>query len=83
MTYTGQVLGPDARAGVAWRISSYSTNSGGSCVEAGTLPDGTGRVAVRHSHHSDGPALVVGLEPWAAFLGGVKNSEFDLSRAAY
>jgi|AntDryMetagUQ889_1029465.scaffolds.fasta_scaffold12824_2 hypothetical protein len=83
MTYTGQVLGPDARAGVAWRISSYSTNSGGSCVEAGTLPDGTGRVAVRHSHHPDGPALVVGLEPWAAFLGGVKNSEFDLSRAAY
>jgi len=82
MTHTGQVLGPDARAGVAWRISSYSTNSGGSCVEAGALPDGTGRVAVRHSHHPDGPALVFGRDPWAAFLGDVKNGEFDLSRAA-
>ena len=80
MTHTGQVLGPDARAGV-WRISSYSTNSGGSCVEAGALPDGTGRVAVRHSHHPDGLTLVFGWEPWAAFLNHIKNGEFDLSRA--
>ena len=80
---TGQVLGPDARDEIFWRISSYSPSGGGNCVETGTLPDATGRVAVRHSHHPDGPALVVGLEPWAAFLGGVKNSEFDLSRAAY
>jgi len=82
MTHTGQVFGPDARAGVAWRISSYSTNSGGSCVEAGALPDGTGRVAVRHSHHPDGLALVFGRAPWAAFLGDIKNGEFDLGRAA-
>ncbi len=66
MTHTGQVLGPDVRAGVAWRISSYSTNNGGSCVEAGALPDDTGRVAVRHSHHPDGLALVVGRATSAA-----------------
>ncbi len=83
MTHTGQVLGPDARAGVVWRISSYSTNGGGSCVEAGALPDGTGRVAVRHSHHPDGLALVFGRDLWAAFLGGVKNGAFDPGRAAY
>ncbi len=82
MTHAGQVLGPDDRAGVAWRISSYSDNGGGSCVEAGALPDGTGRVAVRHSHHPEGLALVFGRAPWATFLGGVKNGEFDLSRAA-
>ncbi|MBV9141778.1 MAG: DUF397 domain-containing protein [Pseudonocardiales bacterium] len=77
MTQPGQVLGPDARADVSWRISSYSSNFGGSCVEAGALRDATGRVAVRHSHHPDGLALVVGQHPWAAFLGGVKNDELN------
>ncbi|MGH3821443.1 MAG: DUF397 domain-containing protein [Pseudonocardiaceae bacterium] len=75
MTHPGQVLGPDARADVSWRISSYSSNGGGSCVEAGALPDATGRVAVRHSHHPDGLALVVGRPTWAAFIDGVKNGE--------
>ncbi len=79
MTHTGQVLGPDVRAGVAWRISSYSTNGGGSCVEAGTLPDRTARVVVRHSHHPNGLALVFGRDTWTTFLGGVKNGEFDLN----
>ena len=79
MTHAGQVLGPDARAGVAWRISSYSPNNGGSCVEAGALPDHTGRVAVRHSHHPDGLALVLGQPTWAGFIGGVKNDDFTPS----
>ncbi|MDQ4031425.1 MAG: DUF397 domain-containing protein [Actinomycetota bacterium] len=82
MTHAGQVLGPDIRAGVAWRISSYSENGGGSCVEAGALPDGSGRVVVRHSHHPNGLALVVGADIWAAFLGNVKNGDFHLSLAA-
>ncbi|MGH3694405.1 MAG: DUF397 domain-containing protein [Pseudonocardiaceae bacterium] len=77
MTHAGQVLGPDARADIAWRISSYSTNGGGSCVEAGAPPDATGRVAVRHSHHPDGPALAFAQPSWAAFIGGIKNDEFD------
>jgi Domain of unknown function (DUF397) len=77
MTHPGQVLGPDARAKVAWRISSYSPNGGGSCVEAGALPDHTGRVAVRHSHRPKGLALVVEQPSWAAFVGSVKNDEFD------
>ncbi|MGH3864664.1 MAG: DUF397 domain-containing protein [Pseudonocardiaceae bacterium] len=75
MTHPGQVLGPDARAKVAWRISSYSPNYGGSCVEAGAVPDPTGRVAVRHSHHPNGLALIVDQPTWAAFVGGVKNDE--------
>ena len=77
MTHPGQVLGPDARAGVTWRISSYSPNGGGSCVEAGALPGDACRVAVRHSHHPDGLALIVGQPTWAAFVDGVKNDEFD------
>jgi hypothetical protein len=75
MTHLGQVLGPDARAEAAWRISSYSHSVGGSCVEAGAVPDAIGRVAVRHSHHPEGLALVVGQRTWAAFVGGVKNDE--------
>jgi len=82
VTHTGAVLGPDARAGIAWRISSYSPNGGGSCVEAGALPDGTGRVVVRHSHHPDGLALVIGRDPWSAFLGALKDGQFDRNHAA-
>ncbi|MGH3936749.1 MAG: DUF397 domain-containing protein [Pseudonocardiaceae bacterium] len=80
MTHPGQVLGPDARAEVAWRISTYSNSGGGSCVETGNLPDHTGRVAVRHSHHPNRLALVLTQPSWAAFVGGVKNSEFDPRR---
>lgn len=76
MTHPGQVLGPDARAKVAWQISSYSPNGDGNCVEAGAVADHTVRVAVRHSHHPEGLALVVGQRTWAAFVGGVKNDEF-------
>ena len=75
---TGQVLGPDARAEIFWRISSYSPSGGGNCVEIGPLPDATGRVVMRHSHHPDGLALVVGRGPWATFLGSVKAGEFNL-----
>jgi Domain of unknown function (DUF397) len=76
MTHLGQVPGPDARADVSWRISSYSGSVGGSCVEAGALADHSGWVAVRHSHHPDGLALVFGQLTWAAFVGSVKNGEF-------
>ncbi|WP_199044703.1 DUF397 domain-containing protein, partial [Glycomyces salinus] len=39
---------------IRWKISTRSTNNGGQCVEAGPLADGSGRVAVRHSHHPEG-----------------------------
>ncbi|MGH3514138.1 MAG: DUF397 domain-containing protein, partial [Pseudonocardiaceae bacterium] len=77
MTHAGQVLGPDARADVAWRSSSYSPNNGGSCVEAGALADYTGRIAVRHSHHPNGLALAFAQPIWATFIGSIKNDEFD------
>lgn len=76
MTHPGHILGPDARVKIAWRISSYTSSGGGSCVEVGTLADHTGRVVVRHSHHPDGLALVVGQPTWAAFVHGAKNDDF-------
>ncbi|RNL77867.1 DUF397 domain-containing protein, partial [Halostreptopolyspora alba] len=36
---------------VAWRVSSYSANGSGQCVEAGPMLDGSPRFAVRDSRH--------------------------------
>lgn len=46
-------------------------------MEAGPLADGSGRVAVRHSHHPDGQVIVYTRAEWGAFIGGVKDGEFD------
>lgn len=54
------------RAGAAWRISSYSSNGGGNCVEVAPLPGG--RIAVRHSQRPQGTAFVVGPWAWAVFV---------------
>ncbi|MFD0857288.1 DUF397 domain-containing protein [Actinomadura adrarensis] len=70
-------LTPEERAHVAWHISTYSPNNGGSCVEAGPLNDGTERVAVRHSHHPDAEVILYTRAEWEAFLKGVRNREFD------
>jgi hypothetical protein len=77
MTYPGQAFGPDARTQVAWRISSYSLDREGNCVEAGAVADQTGRVAVRHSHYPDGLALIVSQHTWAAFVDAIKNNELS------
>lgn len=64
---------------VAWHISTRSDNLGGNCVEAGPLADGSGRVAVRHSKESNGTTIVYSRGEWEAFIGGVKDGEFDFT----
>jgi hypothetical protein len=62
----------------AWHISSFSADRGGSdCVEVGPLNDGTGRVAVRHSHFPDGATILYTRQEWEAFTRGVRAGEFD------
>jgi hypothetical protein len=73
---TDQVLSPEELAGIAWQISSFSDNGGGNCVEAGQLGDGSGRVALRHSHHPDGAVIVYTKAEWDAFAAGVRDGEF-------
>ena len=63
-------------SGAIWRKSTRSDNGGASCVEvARNLP---GVVGVRDSKDRSGPVLTFGPEAWAAFVGAVKDGEFDL-----
>ncbi|MGW5556800.1 DUF397 domain-containing protein [Micromonospora sp. NPDC003944] len=61
---------------VAWHISSKSDSNGGSCVEAGPVLDGSGRVAVRDSKDRAAATLVYGADRWTAFVDGVKDGAF-------
>ena len=62
---------------IRWKLSSRTSSGGGQCVEAGPLADGSGRVAVRHSHHPEGSIIVSTKDEWAAFLAGAKDGEFE------
>jgi hypothetical protein len=79
MTSTDQHLDADELAGIVWRKSRHSGSggNGGSCVDVGPVTDGTGRVAIRHSQHADGPVIVYTRTEWEAFTAGVRDGEFD------
>ena len=60
--------------GSYWIKSSLSY-ANGNCVEVASLPGGT--IGVRSSRDSAGPVLRFTPREWHAFLGGVRNGEFD------
>lgn len=60
---------------VMWKKSVRSATNG-NCVEVAALDDG--QVGVRDSKHRSGPVLVFTPDEWNAFVGGVKDGEFDL-----
>jgi hypothetical protein len=63
------------QAGIVWRKSTLSTTNG--CVEVAVVGD---RIAVRDSKQEGrGPVLEFTAAEWAAFVGGVRGGEFDLS----
>ncbi|WP_283133356.1 DUF397 domain-containing protein [Rhizohabitans arisaemae] len=62
--------------GTQWRRSSRSNTQGNQCVE---VIVGSTVVAVRDSKDPDGPRLVFTPREWEAFVGGVKDGEFDLT----
>ncbi|HEY2960056.1 MAG TPA: DUF397 domain-containing protein [Actinomycetota bacterium] len=55
-----------------WRKSTRSYTNG--CVEVAFVD---GQVAVRDSKDPSGPVLVFTPFEWTAFLGGVRDREFD------
>jgi hypothetical protein len=56
-------------------VKSSLSLSNGNCVEVASPPDG--QVGIRHSKHTEGPVLRFTPDEWQAFLGGVRNGEFD------
>ena len=63
-----------AGSGSNWVKSSLSF-SNGNCVEVASLADG--EIGVRNSRDSAGPVLRFTPDEWHAFIGGVRNGEFD------
>ena len=63
---------PDS--GAYWVKSSLSF-SNGNCVEVASLPEG--EIGVRNSRDAHGAVLRFTSDEWYAFLGGVRNGEFD------
>jgi hypothetical protein len=58
-----------------WRKSSRSNTA--SCVEVAVID---AQVAVRDSKHKDGAILLFTPVEWEAFIGGVRQGEFDLNK---
>ena len=61
-------------SGPSWVKSSLSF-SNGNCVEVASLPHS--EIGVRNSRDADGAVLRFTPDEWHAFLGGVRNGEFD------
>ena len=61
-------------SGSYWLKSSLSY-ANGNCVEVASLPGG--EIGIRNSRNSGGPVLTFTSDEWHAFLGGVRNGEFD------
>lgn len=62
-------------SGAVWKKSARSACNG-ACVEVARLAGG--HVGVRDSKNQNGPVLVFTPREWKAFIGGVKDGEFDL-----
>lgn len=58
-----------------WKKSWRSNGNGGNnCVEVARIDSA---VAVRDSKDRSGPALIFTPSEWDAFVGGVKDGDFD------
>jgi hypothetical protein len=69
-------VGESQASRIDWRKSSLSGNDQPSCVEVAFVVDDA--VLVRDSKDPDGAVLTFTRGEWVAFLGGVRNGEFEL-----
>jgi hypothetical protein len=68
------ILDSSTMTGSIWVKSSLSF-ANGNCVEVSDQPGGA--IGVRNSRDREGPVLRFTPDEWQAFLGGVRNGEFD------
>ena len=66
---------PGKLAADSYWVKSSLSFSNGNCVEVASLPGD--QIGVRDSKDSAGPVLRFTPDEWDAFLGGVRNGEFD------
>jgi hypothetical protein len=71
---TNAAKGQPSDFSAAWMKSSLSY-SNGSCVEVAGLSGG--HIGLRDSKDKEGPVLRFTPDEWNAFVGGVRNGEFD------
>jgi hypothetical protein len=64
----------DTLTGVTWRKARRSGKYG-NCIELAALDNGA--IALRHSRHPHGTALIYSRAELAAFLDSAKDGEFD------
>ncbi|MFD9907035.1 DUF397 domain-containing protein [Streptomyces sp. NPDC059063] len=58
----------------SWFKSSYSDGTGQNCIEVADLtPHPAGGVGIRDSKNPDGPALLLGLPAWKAFVAHARR----------
>jgi hypothetical protein len=74
-----EILTPGGRPGRpgsdSYWVKSSLSFSNGNCVEVTSLRGG--EIGVRDSKDSEGPVLRFTSDEWDAFVGGVRNGEFD------
>jgi Domain of unknown function (DUF397) len=58
-----------------WSKSSYSSSSGGDCIEFSRIFAHIGIVPVRDSKDPQGPALAFSSAAWSSFVAAVKAGE--------
>ncbi|MEV1009172.1 DUF397 domain-containing protein [Streptomyces sp. NPDC049881] len=63
------------QSALAWVRSSYSTSSGGQCVEYSPSVIHHGLIPVRDSKNLHGPTLTVPTGAWHSFLAAVRDGE--------
>lgn len=67
-------LASSSMTGSTW-VKSTLSFANGNCVEVSDQPGGA--IGVRNSRDREGPVLRFTPDEWQAFLGGVRNGEFD------
>lgn len=60
-----------------WFKSSYSSETGGNCVEVANLTS-TGQIGIRDSKDPEGPTLLLVPEQFAAFIAEVRAGRYDI-----